>query len=405
MRIGIILKRGRRIFNHPMLLMGIQFAATAAFNQPKCRFFYHTKTLLLASREIIDNTRHLPRLYIESSSALPNNNSNSNSNSNSNIVPLREHSLVPLTADQEHYLLSVMRITNSKRWGRGRKKDSMNTNDDFKDNDNTDYVDYTGCVRIFNGADGEWLAKVIDDSVSGDGGGKNKRRQQQRRKRRGDGDDESGAVLECIEQLLPQQSAAKSDIYNVQLYIGHLKNKQRRKWVFEKATELAVDGICILDTDYTNQDQSSHYYWEDDRDKHRAHVIEAAEQCERLTIPSISSELWSMERLVDAIISSSNNNNDNSNSNSNSNNNDNDNDNDNNSNHNHYWLVCRERAESSPPILSVLQGIFDCTNNNNNNNRNSDSSVETTTIHILIGPEGGWVSKAKKRKKITCTLK
>ncbi|OEU07502.1 hypothetical protein FRACYDRAFT_250922 [Fragilariopsis cylindrus CCMP1102] len=212
-----------------------------------------------------------------------------------------------------------MRITNSKRWGRGRKKDSMNTNDGFKEN--TDSVDYTGCVRIFNGADGEWLAKVVDSSVSDVGGGKNKRRQQQRRKRRGDGDEESGAVLECIEQLLPQQSATKSDIYNVQLYIGHLKNKQRRKWVFEKATELAVDGICILDTDYTNQDQSSHYYWEDDRDKHRAHVIEAAEQCERLTIPSISSELWSMERLVDAIIS---------------------------------------------------------------------SSIETTTIHILIGPEGGW---------------
>jgi 16S rRNA U1498 N3-methylase RsmE len=397
MRIGIILKRGRRIFNHPMLLMGF----AAAFNQPKCRFFCHTtKTLLLASTSsssssssystfpddrIIDDTRHLPRLYIDSSSALPfppvtsssssssssyEGNNNNIENNNNNIVPLRIHALVPLTADQEHYLLSVMRIKNSKRWGRGRKKDSMNTNDNFKDN--TDSVDYTGCVRIFNGADGEWLAKVIDDSVSDDGGGKKKRMQQQRRKRRGDGDEEAGAVLECIEQLLPQQSAAKSDIYNVQLYIGHLKNKQRRKWVFEKATELAVDGICILDTDYTNQDQSSHYYWEDDRDKHRAHVIEAAEQCERLTIPSISSELWPMEQLVDAIISSSSSNN-----------------NDNNSHHNHYWLVCRERSESSPPILSVLQGIFDCTNNN----KNRDSTVETSTIHILIGPEGGWVSK------------
>ena len=290
-----------------------------------------------------------------------------------------------------------MRITNSKRWGRGRKKDSMNTNDGFKEN--TDSVDYTGCVRIFNGADGEWLAKVVDSSVSDVGGGKNKRRQQQRKKRRGDGDEESGAVLECIEQLLPQQSATKSDIYNVQLYIGHLKNKQRRKWVFEKATELAVDGICILDTDYTNQDQSSHYYWEDDRDKHRAHVIEAAEQCERLTIPSISSELWSMERLVDAIISSSSSSSSNTN---NNNNNSNDNDNSNNTHHNHYWLVCRERSESSPPILSVLQGIFNCTNNS----KNHDRTVETTTIHILIGPEGGWVSFRKKNMhlKYICIL-
>ena len=71
-----------------------------------------------------ESTSHLPRLFVQ----LPGQQEASTS------VPLRKNSLVPLTADQEHYLLDVMRITNPKRWGKKT----------------TDGQDYTGCVRIFN---------------------------------------------------------------------------------------------------------------------------------------------------------------------------------------------------------------------------------------------------------------
>jgi len=312
-----------------------------------------------ANSAVVENTRHLPRLYIDNNYNNPdpdgigigigidsdgyktrssgsneediiNFNSNGNSNSNT-LIRFRESVLVPLTANQEHYLLSVMRITNKKRWGkrkqqqRRRKQDDnilYNNNEHYRsssnsssnsirkeehdDHDDDDDVDYTGCVRIFNGIDGEWLAKVVMDNnhresvllaspslVGSSSSGVN---QKQRRRKKGRSDESGGSVLECIKQLLPQHHGqhqpypsrvtTPTTIYynSIQLYLGYLKDKQRRKFVFEKATELGIDGITILDTEYSNPNnrnnkndnsKNNHHHWDDERNKHLLHVIEA----------------------------------------------------------------------------------------------------------------------------------
>lgn len=286
-----------------------------------------------------EGSRHLPRLYINSVS--------SSSSTEHPNVPLRAHSLVPLTVDQEHYLLDVMRITNSKRWGRNKKQ---------QNDDGDDVVDYTGCVRIFNGIDGEWLAKVVVEDPSGTNGNKKQRRKRGGKQTNSD-DSSSGTVVECLEQLVAQPSG-DSNTLSVHLYLGYLKDKQRRRWVFEKGTELGMDGITILETDFSSNAEcnfkSKDFRWEDDRDKHKLHVIEAAEQCERLTVPEISQEARSIPSIVGTIVSADTN------------------------DHNDIWLVCRERSKTSPPILSALQDLW------------PTISGITTTIHVLVGPEGGW---------------
>ena len=268
----------------------------------------------------IESTSHLPRLFVQ----LPGQQEASTT------VPLRKNSLVPLTADQEHYLLDVMRITNPKRWGKKT----------------TDGADYTGCVRIFNGSDGEWLAKVV---VSEDAPTNKK----QSRRKRGSGNDPSTTVLECLHQLRPQPASSPLQI---DLCLGYIRDKQRRRFVFEKATELGVNSIQILETDFCVNEAASYkkkkdLVWEEEeREKHEKHVVEAAEQCERLTVPVVGNGVWSVDTLVKEVILD-------------------------NSNKNDIWLVCRERSEESPPIISFLE---------------EQATTAASTIHVLVGPEGGW---------------
>lgn len=257
----------------------------------------------------IESTSHLPRLYVETISLVPN-------------------TLVPLTVDQEHYLLDVMRITNPKRWGK-------------KPNAGEDVNDYTGCVRIFNGKDGEWLAQVV---VADD---------EPKKRRRKGRDATVTTVVECQTLLRSQDSAATTTNITLELCFGYIRDKQRRRFVFEKATELGIDSIRILDTDFSNnagdayKNKNKDNWSEEDFEKHAKHVIEAAEQSERLSLPIIAEETLTIDVLAEAIESES---------------------------EQDLWLVCRERSESSPPILSVLD----------------DSTTTRANIYILIGPEGGW---------------
>jgi 16S rRNA (uracil1498-N3)-methyltransferase len=208
---------------------------------------------------------------------------------------LSQNAIVPLDANQANYL-NVMRISNPKRWG-----------------------DLVGRIRIFNGKDGEWLAKVLLNDIGG--GNNNKRR------RGGGGDD---AVVECQQLLRDQPPSKKSS--SVSLYMGRLK-KTRRKWVLEKVTELGVDRISAVDTDFSSQDE-----WE--ADKHRLQVIEASEQCERMSLPSLVETSW--EDLLNLMKASDD----------------------------HDWLICRERSPSSLPLWQALPA--------------------TAATNILVGPEGGW---------------
>jgi 16S rRNA (uracil1498-N3)-methyltransferase len=273
-----------------------------------------------------ENVQHLPRLYVETESE-----------STPSLPGLRPKALIPLTTGQAHYLLDVMRITNTKRWRR----------------------DHAGHVRIFNGRDGEWLAKVLEP----DAGGKKPNRRRRRSSSSSSDDDSDAVVLECIERLLPQPHDDSASP-GVELYLGRLKKKQQLRWVLEKVTELGVDGITVLDTEYSMGDGSDNDAanrgtgdpW--DFDKHKAHVIEAAEQCERMTLPTLQPNLLAWNDLIERMQQSDAEGTIN------------------------CWLVCRERSETSPPILSALLDTH----------ARYDDHFRGPRIvfHILVGPEGGW---------------
>eukprot|EP00980_Cylindrotheca_fusiformis_P010526 scaffold2331_cov126-Cylindrotheca_fusiformis.AAC.16 len=246
--------------------------------------------------ELASQTTHLPRLFVDSPS-------------------LMEKSVISLTPFQSNYL-NVMRVANTKRWGQ-----------------------WAGHVRIFNGQDGEWIAKMLISEASPS---------PKRRQRKGANTDNT--ILECIQRTKEQPfSHAAGEVH---LYMGRLK-KQRRKWVLEKATELGMDSINVVDTEFSTVTDAWEY------DKHIAQVIEAAEQCERLTLPQLSTEptAWSslIERIEDLGV--------------------------NHANATHHWLVCRERSpDETKPILSTLGQIA----------KGAKEDKSRTSIHILVGPEGGW---------------
>ncbi len=127
--------------------------------------------------------------------------------------------IVPASEAQAHYLNSVMR----------RKAGDL--------------------VTIFNGSDGEWLARIFEPS----------------RKTVG---------FELLSQARPQQ--AEPDCW---LCFALLK-RQKTDLVVEKATEL---GVSVIQPIVTERTQADHVNLE----RLRAIAIEAAEQCERLVVPEI----------------------------------------------------------------------------------------------------------------------
>ncbi len=133
--------------------------------------------------------------------------------------PLGTGQAVALGPDQAGYLFSVMRL------GPGAG------------------------VRLFNGVDGEWLARVQDAG-----------------KRRG--------LLVCEGQTGPQ--VAPPDLWLVFAPI----RKERTNFIVEKAVELGVARIVPVITRFTQSDR-----WRVDRQ--RAHAIEAAEQCGATFVPEV----------------------------------------------------------------------------------------------------------------------
>jgi len=245
------------------------------------------------------------------------------------IAPkLQSSALVSLSAAQSHYLVNVMRLSQPKRWG-----------------------DLANHVRIFNGKDGEWLAKLaIAASSGGNSGGSNGKRG---RKRQRDASVSDAAVVECIHQLRTQTDNDDNNTQKQKLnvYMAPLK-KQQRKWALEKLTELGVDGIYFLNTEFAAIDSKD---W--DAEKNYLHVWEAAEQCERLTVPVISNEIASLQGLMESSWSSR----------------DPSLSDDEDEAQSHAWLICQERSKSQP-LAKVLQEL----------------QRKTKTINILVGPEGGW---------------
>ena len=279
--------------------------------------------------EYLDSVKHLPRVYIGSTTA---------SNINKKLAA---ESLVSLSYAQANYL-NVMRLSNVKRWGQ-----------------------WAGHLRVFNGSDGEWLAKLVDTSSGVITNTKRKRPSPRNKKNNNNQDtagEETAAMVECLQRLRDQperdSNSQEQNIYkSVELHMGRLK-KARRRWILEKVTELGISGIHVVDTQFSVQTEPWEY------DKHFLQVVEASEQCERLTIPTLSASPTPWDELIHFITTSSSS-----------------------DGPHHQWLVCRERSPTSRPILRVLGEIGEAVARQSNDTNEQNLQI---AMHLLVGPEGGW---------------
>lgn len=134
--------------------------------------------------------------------------------------PMGTGQMLPLTREQAHYLFGVMRLSTGDR------------------------------VLVFNGRDGEWLARVAEAG-----------------KRRG---------LLAIEA----QTKALQLPPDLWLLFAPIK-KARTDFIVEKAAELGAARIMPVQTDFTNSERIR-------RDRLQAHAVEAAEQCGGTFVPEVA---------------------------------------------------------------------------------------------------------------------
>jgi 16S rRNA (uracil1498-N3)-methyltransferase len=112
---------------------------------------------------------------------------------------------------------------------------------------------------LFNGRDGAWLCRIVVDA-------------------------KKNVVLEVIEQIALQP--APTD-----LWYGFAPLKSARlDYVIQKATEMGAGTIQPVTTQFTQVHRIN-------MDKVTANAIEAAEQCEVLTVPAVSPEI-TLEKLI-----------------------------------------------------------------------------------------------------------
>jgi len=115
-------------------------------------------------------------------------------------------------------------------------------------------------VVLFNGRDGAWLCRLAGDS-------------------------KKSVLLDLIEQIAGQ--TPRSD-----LWYGFAPLKtERLDYVIQKAVEMGAGTIQPVITRFTQVNRIKH-------DRLVANAIEAAEQCEVLSVPSVEPEL-TLERLID----------------------------------------------------------------------------------------------------------
>ena len=196
---------------------------------------------------------------------------------------------IPLLPEQAHYLIKVMRIMNNRRTN--RRQQLRSTSDDG---------DNEAMIRIFNGIDGEWLAKVhVLANQEGDHSPASKTRSKKGVRsangRRGD----DSLVAECIIQLRVQDYCEDNRPW---ILFVPLKKQPRMKLMIEKCTELGVGKMIPVASDRMDGEaltsllgsRGDDVFQEnnDSRiDKLELQAIEASEQCERLGIPTISCDI------------------------------------------------------------------------------------------------------------------
>jgi|TARA_E500000318_G_scaffold59582_2_gene55302 16S rRNA (uracil1498-N3)-methyltransferase len=176
-------------------------------------------------------------------------------------------------------------------------------------------------VKIFNGLDGEWLATINE-----------------LRKKKG-----SVAV--------ESQLRAQGTEVGPTLVFAPIK-KQRLDFLIEKAVEMGVGRLQPVITQHGITDKVR-------LDRLQAQVIEAAEQCERLTVP----EIFKPVRLLDWVA---------------------------NCPENHHLLFCDETGSGSP-IGEVLSQLLA---------KGAGSAIDNVNVinhALVIGPEGGFSADELER--------
>ncbi len=118
-------------------------------------------------------------------------------------------------------------------------------------------------IRLFNGREGEWLCTLSDME-----------------KKKG--------TARPMELLRPQTEAQKKQHH---LLFAPLKKKAAMDFLIEKAVELGVTALHPVVTEYTQVHQLK-------EERLTAQIIEAAEQCERLDLPSLF-PLMSLEKKIE----------------------------------------------------------------------------------------------------------
>lgn len=114
-------------------------------------------------------------------------------------------------------------------------------------------------VVVFNGRDGAWRASLASDS-------------------------KKSVMLDLLEQIAPQTPVSD-------LWYGFAPLKSERlDYVIQKAVEMGAGTIQPVLTRYTQISRLKH-------DKLVANAIEAAEQCEVLSVPNVADEI-TLERLL-----------------------------------------------------------------------------------------------------------
>ncbi len=165
-------------------------------------------------------------------------------------------------------------------------------------------------IVLFNGRDGEWLGEIQEIK-------------------------KNHALVHPTKQLRMQDEGP-----DIQLLFAPVK-KIQNAIIVQKATELGVNEIIPVQTIRTNADRLR-------TDKAQLQVIEAAEQCERLTIPVIQ-EPMKLDKALDALDAD------------------------------RSLIFCHERFDGKDAVtlLNSVRGA--------------------KKIAILVGPEGGFTDEERKR--------
>ncbi|WP_025898134.1 16S rRNA (uracil(1498)-N(3))-methyltransferase [Sneathiella glossodoripedis] len=165
-------------------------------------------------------------------------------------------------------------------------------------------------VLLFNGRDGEWLGEIQEIK-------------------------KNHSLIRPVERTRIQKNGA-----DIELWFAPVK-KTQTALIIQKATELGVSCLVPVQTMRTQADRLR-------EDKMYLQAVEAAEQCERLSVPKIK-ELTKLDKVLASREAD------------------------------RELIFCHERRDLSDPV-EVLEGV-----------------APSNKVAILVGPEGGFTEEEREK--------